>query len=90
MIEGLKHLETAVVPHIYDAALPDRTLGVAPETAWRTVRELARQAGLFVGVSGGAAVAAGIVVGRALAHGIIVTILPDDGSKSVSLGIFGE
>jgi cysteine synthase B len=90
VIEGLKHLETAIVPGIYDAGLPDRTLGVPAEDAWRTVRELARQAGLFVGVSGGAAVAASIALGRELEHGVITTILPDDGSKYVSLGIFGE
>ena len=88
VIEGLKHLETAIVPGIYDAALPDRTVSVAPEAAWRTVRDLARQAGLFVGVSGGAAVAASIAVAQELKQGSVVTILPDDGSKYVSLGIF--
>jgi cysteine synthase B len=43
---------------------------------------------LFVGVSGGAAVAASLRTARELAHGVLVTILPDDGSKYVSLGIF--
>jgi cysteine synthase B len=90
VIEGLKHLATAIVPGIYDGGLPDRTLRIGPETAWRMVRELARQAGLFVGVSGGAAVAASIALGRELASGNIVTILPDDGSKYVSLGIFAD
>jgi cysteine synthase B len=89
VIEGLKHLETAIVPGIYDAGLPDRTIGVAPEDAWRCARDLAQQAGLFVGVSGGAAVSASIAVARELKHGNVVTILPDDGSKYVSLGIFG-
>jgi cysteine synthase B len=88
VIEGLKHLETAIVPGIYDAKLADRTVSVAPEAAWRTMRELARQAGLFVGVSGGAAVAASIAVAQELEQGSVVTILPDDGSKYVSLGIF--
>ena len=88
VIEGLKHLETAIVPGIYDAELADRTVSVAPEAAWRSVRELARQAGLFVGVSGGAAVAASIAVAQELKQGSVVTILPDDGSKYVSLGIF--
>lgn len=90
VIEGLKHLESAIVPGIYDAGLPDRTIGIGPDRAWRTMRELARQAGLFVGVSGAAAVAASIVLGHELRGGNIVTILPDDGSKYVSLGIFGE
>jgi cysteine synthase B len=88
VIEGLKHLETAIVPGIYDAGLSDRTIGVDPEDAWRTVRDLARQTGLFAGVSGGAAVAASIAVAKELEQGNVVTILPDDGSKYVSLGIF--
>jgi cysteine synthase B len=89
VIEGLKHLETAIVPGIYDAGLPDCTISVSPEDAWRSMRDLAQQAGLFVGVSSGAAVAASIAVARTLDHGTIVTILPDDGSKYISLGIFG-
>jgi cysteine synthase B len=88
VIEGLKHLETAIVPGIYDAKLLDCTVSVAAEAAWRSVRELARQAGLFAGVSGGAAVAASIKVAQGLEQGSVVTILPDDGSKYISLGIF--
>jgi S-sulfo-L-cysteine synthase (O-acetyl-L-serine-dependent) len=88
VIEGLKHLETAILPGIYDADLPDRTLGIEAEVAWQTVRDLAREAGLFAGVSAGAAVAAAIQVARRLGHGAVVTILPDDGSKYVSLDIF--
>lgn len=89
VIEGLKHLETAIVPGIYDAGLPDRFLGVAAEDAWATTRRLARQAGLFVGISAGAAVHAAIELAHELRGGCIVTILPDDGSKYVSLGLFG-
>jgi S-sulfo-L-cysteine synthase (O-acetyl-L-serine-dependent) len=88
VIEGLKHLESAVVPGIYDAGLPDHTVAVAPEDAWQVVRDLARQAGLFVGVSSGAALVASIAVAKELEQGNVVTILPDDGSKYVSLGIF--
>jgi cysteine synthase B len=88
VIEGLKHLETAMVPGIYDAGLPDRTVSVAPEVAWHSARDMARRAGLFVGVSGGAAVVASIAVAQKLEQGNVVTILPDDGSKYVSLGIF--
>jgi S-sulfo-L-cysteine synthase (O-acetyl-L-serine-dependent) len=88
VIEGLKHLESAVVPGIYDAGLPDHTVAVAPEDAWQVVRDLARQAGLFVGVSSGAALMASIAVAKELEQGNVVTILPDDGSKYVSLGIF--
>lgn len=89
VIEGLKHLETAIVPGIYDAGLPDRFLGVAAEDAWTMTRRLARQAGLFVGISAGAAVHAAVELAHELRGGSIVTILPDDGSKYVSLGLFG-
>jgi cysteine synthase B len=90
VIEGLKYLETAIVPGIYDAGLPDRHIGMDAEVTWATTRQLAREAGLFVGLSAGAAVAASIEVGRALREGVIVTVLPDDGSKYVSLGIFDK
>jgi len=89
VIEGLKHLETAIVPGIYDAGLPDRFLGVAAEDAWATTRSLARHAGIFVGISAGAAVHAAIQVAHELRAGTVVTVLPDDGSKYVSLGLFG-
>ena len=88
VIEGLKYLETAIVPGIYDAGVADHTLYVPAEEAWHTTRSLARQAGLFVGVSAGGAVAASIRLARTLETGDVVTILPDDGSKYVSLGIF--
>lgn len=88
VIEGLKHLASAIVPGIYDAGLPDRFIDLAADAAWQTTRDLARQAGLFVGVSAGAAVAAAIELAHTLRAGTIVTVLPDDGSKYVSLGIF--
>lgn len=88
VIEGLKHLETAIVPGIYDAALPNAHMSVSAEAAWEMARHLAREAGLFIGLSAGAAVAAAFNVARGLGHGVVVTILPDDGSKYVSLGIF--
>lgn len=88
VIEGLKHLETAIVPGIYDDTLPDVQMRVGAEVAWEMTRRLARRAGLFVGLSAGAAVAATFKVARELEQGVVVTLLPDDGSKYVSLGIF--
>ena len=90
VIEGLKHLPTAVMPGIWRPELVDRTVGIDGETAWACTRALAREAGLFAGVSAGAAVAAALQVARGLEQGTVVTILPDDGSKYVSLGIFDE
>lgn len=88
VIEGLKHLETAITPGIYDPSVLDRDLRVGAEDAWETTRALARAAGLFVGISAGAAVAGAIAAAAELDQGLVVTLLPDDGSKYVSLGIF--
>lgn len=88
VIEGLKHLPTAILPSIYDPNLADRQLGIPTDETWRMTRRLAQEAGLFVGVSSGAAMAGAIQVARELEEGVVVTLLPDDGSKYVSLGIF--
>lgn len=88
VVEGLKHLETAIVPGIYDPGLPDRHTTVGPDGAWEMTRWLAQKEGLFVGVSAGGVVAATLAAAQELDEGVLVTILPDDGSKYVSLGIF--
>ncbi len=91
VIEGLKYLPTAITPEIYQPSLVDRHMTVSAEEAWEATRSLARAAGLFVGFSSGAAVAAAVQVARELPRndeGVVVTILPDDGSKYVSLGLF--
>ena len=88
MIEGLKYLPTAITPAIYDASLVDRHLGIDSEDTWAMTRHLSRQAGLFVGLSGGAAMVGAVQVAKELDAGIVVTLLPDDGSKYVSLGLY--
>ena len=91
VIEGLKYLPTAITPGIYAPSLVDRHMTVAAETAWDATQALARAAGLFVGFSSGAAVSAAVQVAKELPGGsddVVVTLLPDDGSKYVSLGLF--
>jgi cysteine synthase B len=88
VIEGLKFLETAIVPTIWDPSLIDRDLRLEAEDAWVMTRRLAREAGLFVGVSAGAAFAGALQIAAELDRGVVVTLLPDDGSKYISLGIF--
>jgi cysteine synthase B len=88
VIEGLKHLETAIVPGIYDEALADAQLRIGIDAAWDMARRLGREAGLFVGLSAGAAVTAAFEVAGELEQGVVVTLLPDDGSKYTSLGVF--
>jgi len=78
-IEGLKHMATAIVPGIYAPTFPDRILSVAAVDAWTMARRLAREEGLLVGISAGAAVHAALEVGRGLDTGVVVAILPDGG-----------
>ena len=88
VIEGLKHLETAIVPAIYDPGLADRPFPVTANEAWQMTRRLAREEGLFVGFSSGAAVHAAIEVAKELNEGVVVTLLPDGGVKYLSLGLW--
>lgn len=80
-LEGLKHLPTARRPGIYDAKLADQNVEVSTEEAYDMVKRLAREEGLLVGVSSGAATVASLRLAEQLDHGIIVTIFPDDASK---------
>ncbi len=83
-IEGVKHMETAVVPGIYDAGLPDEIAAISTEEAHEMTRRLAREDGLLVGVSAGANVAAALKVGRELDQGVLVTVLCDTGMRYLS------
>lgn len=80
-LEGLKHLPTAIVPAIYRAELADENRWVRTEDAQAMVLRLAREEGLFVGLSAGAAVACAMDVARDLSSGTVVTVLPDSGYK---------
>ncbi len=88
VIEGLKYLPTAITPKIYDPSLVDRHLGIDTEETWDMTRRLAREAGIFAGLSSGAAMVGAIQVARELDEGVVVTLLPDDGNKYISLGLF--
>jgi cysteine synthase B len=86
-LEGLKHMESAIVPGIYDPTLADEDLRVTTERAHEMVRRLAREEGLLAGVSSGAALAAMLDVASRIEPGvpaIIVTIFPDGAEKYLS------
>jgi cysteine synthase B len=83
-LEGMKHMETAIVPGIYDPSLADEDMRVSTEDAYAMVRRLAREEGLLVGISGGAALAAAVKVGARVRHAVIVTIFPDSADKYMS------
>ena len=83
-LEGLKHLPTAIVPPIYDGSLVDENIEAPTEPAIHTMRRLAREEGLLVGVSAGAAAWAAIEVARRLTEGVVVTLFPDSGERYLS------
>jgi len=83
-LEGLKHMESAIVPPIYDPLLADRDERVTTEDAYRLVLRLAREEGVLVGPSGGAALAASLRVAEEIDRGIIVTVFPDGGDRYLS------
>jgi len=90
-LEGMKHLETARVPGIYDAHLADKNAEMATEDAQAMTRRLAREEGLFVGVSSGANVLAALRLARRLTKdAVIVTILCDGGGKYLSEDFWDE
>jgi cysteine synthase B len=83
-LEGMKHMASAIVPPIYDPALADEAREMPTERAYAMVKRLAREAGLLVGVSSGANVAAALDVASELRQGVVVTILCDSADKYLS------
>ncbi len=80
-LEGLKHMQSAIRPGLYDEALPDQHLEIRTEDALEMTCRLAREEGLLVGISSGAAAYAAILVAQGLSEGVVVTVFPDSGYK---------
>ncbi|MGI8668761.1 MAG: PLP-dependent cysteine synthase family protein [Aridibacter sp.] len=90
-LEGMKHLETAIVPGIYEANVADKKVEVETEDAQEMTVKLAKEEGLFVGVSAGANVFAAIRLARQLKKdAVIVTILCDGGGKYLNEDFWNE
>ena len=83
-LEGMKHMETAIVPPIYEPGLADEAMSVPTEEAHAMVKRLAREMGVLVGISSGANVAAALSVASGLARGTVVTVLCDNADKYLS------
>lgn len=83
-LEGMKHMESSIVPEFYDPAFADRKMVVRTEDAYRAVVQLAREEGLLAGISSGAALHAARIVARENPQGMVVTLFPDSGIKYLS------
>jgi cysteine synthase B len=92
-IEGAKHMASSIVPAIYDPGIADENLPISSEQSYAMVKRLARQEGMLVGISGGAAIVGSLEVARRLApseQAVIVTVFPDNGDKYLSERFWDE
>jgi len=87
-IQGLKNMDEAIVPSIYDPAAIDKTVMVETEAAFKMTKEIVRKEGIFVGMSSGSAMYAAIEVAKEIRSGVIVVIFPDGGEKYLSTELF--
>lgn len=87
-IQGLKNMEEAIVPAIYDPSQIDITIMVETEVAYEMTRQIVKREGIFVGMSSGAAMYAAMEMAKRIESGIIVTIFPDRGEKYLSTNLF--
>lgn len=83
-LEGMKHMETAIVPGIYDPGLADEAREVGTEDAHIMVKRLAREEGILVGISSAANLIAALQVADELEEGVVVTIFCDNGDRYLS------
>jgi cysteinyl-tRNA synthetase len=89
-IQGLKNMHESYPPGIYDKKLLDGIIHVQDEDAFETCRRLAREEGIFVGMSSGAALAGALKLAGEIENGKIVTIFPDGGDRYLSTSLFVE
>jgi cysteine synthase B len=87
-VQGLKNMEEAIVPGIYQETKLDSKVVVEDDEAFEMARQLAAEEGLFVGMSSGAAVAGALKAAESMSGGILVTLLPDRGDRYLSTTLF--
>jgi len=87
-IQGLKNMKEAYVPELFDKNLLDKKINIEDEDAFEMTRRLAREEGLFVGMSSGAAMAVAVKEAEAINEGTIVVIFPDSGERYLSTDLF--
>ncbi len=89
-IQGLKNMDEAIVPEIYDPSQIDISIMVETEVAYDFARRIVREEGIFVGMSSGAAMYAAYRVAEQIDQGTIVFIFPDRGEKYLSTKLFAQ
>lgn len=89
-IQGLKNLSESYVPGIFDPSVMDEKIQVKDEEAFEVARRLAREEGLLVGMSSGAAMYGALLLAQRMEKGTIVVILPDTGQRYLSTSLFVE
>lgn len=89
-IQGLKNLEEAIVPEIYDKSQIDQSIMIETEDAFAMTRRIILEEGIFVGMSSGAAMLAALEVANDITEGLIVVIFPDRGEKYLSTALFDK
>jgi len=87
-IQGLKSMEEAIVPEIYDPSQIDVSVKVESEEAFEMSRRIVNEEGIFVGMSSGAAMLAALKTAEQLDRGVMVVIFPDRGEKYLSTNLF--
>lgn len=86
-IQGLKNMEEAIVPSIYDPSIIDETIMIQTENAFEMARQIIKKEGIFVGTSSGAALYAAIEIAKKIKFGRIVVIFPDRGEKYLTTNL---
>jgi len=89
-IQGLKNMEEAIIPELYDPAILDESIMVESCDAIRMARRIITEEGIFVGMSSGAAMIAALEVIKKLESGTVVCIFPDRGEKYLSTRMFSD
>jgi cysteine synthase B len=80
-LEGWKHLETAIVPKIYDASVADKNIEVSTEESYEIIKAAKENEGLLLSPSSAANIAGALKVIDEIDEGIVVTVLPDNADK---------